>query len=102
MVTGWKHRLVMEEGLPARLLLTFDPLYIPHVHLVRNHGANIPEESDEVRSHRADQTLDLMRKQCEACHCLLFELITEVHPWGTNQKTAVKERQHMLIENFDH
>lgn len=41
---------VTEERLPARLLLTFDIFYIPHVHLARNQGANICEESVETLS----------------------------------------------------
>lgn len=38
---------------PARLLLTFDIFYIPHVHLTRNRGATIQEESDETLSAAA-------------------------------------------------
>lgn len=59
---------VTEERLPAWLPLTFDIFYIPPVHLARNHGANMREESEEVRSHTTDQTLELMRSRCEACH----------------------------------
>lgn len=33
-----------------QLLLTFDIFYIPHVHLARNHGANIHEEAAESLS----------------------------------------------------
>lgn len=45
----------------TQLPLTFDLFYIPHVHFARNHGANIREKSEEVRSHATDQTPGLGR-----------------------------------------
>lgn len=57
-----KTQASMTEAIfPAQLLLTFDIFYIPRVHFARNHGANIREKSEEVRSHATDQTPDLGR-----------------------------------------
>lgn len=77
--------------------MTFDTFYIPPVHLARNHGANIREESEEVRRHTTDQTLELVRSECEARHCLLPEPVR-----GRRVALPNQERESHMTEYFDH
>lgn len=91
---------VTKEKPPAWLPLTFDLFNIPPVHLARNHGANMREESEEVRRHTTDQTLELMRSECEARHCLLPEPVRGRRTALPNQRRGVKESH--MTEYFDH